>query len=71
MANVSITSGKDPDKMVSTSLELLGGLDQFISGKNALIKPPKTATDYTKKAVGVKVKSFSALRPYGFTALQP
>ena len=39
MAAVSITSGKDPVKMVSTSLELLGGLDKFISGKNALIKP--------------------------------
>jgi uncharacterized protein (DUF362 family) len=39
MTNVSITSGKDPEKMVSTSLELLGGLEQFISGKTALIKP--------------------------------
>jgi uncharacterized protein (DUF362 family) len=39
MSIISITSGKDPDAMVPTALDLLGGLDQFISGKSALIKP--------------------------------
>lgn len=39
MSIVSIASGKDVIKMVSSALELLGGLDQFISGKSALIKP--------------------------------
>lgn len=39
MSIVSIASGKDPDTMVHTALDLLGGLDQFISGKSVLIKP--------------------------------
>jgi uncharacterized protein (DUF362 family) len=39
MTAVSITSGNDPEKMVSTSLERLGGLEQFVSGNSALIKP--------------------------------
>lgn len=39
MSIVSIASGKNPDAMVHTALDLLGGLDQFISGKSALIKP--------------------------------
>jgi len=39
MTVVSITSGNDPEKMVSMSLERLGGLEQFVSGNSALIKP--------------------------------
>ena len=36
---VSVVRGEEPDKMVREALDLLGGLENIVSGKNALIKP--------------------------------
>jgi uncharacterized protein (DUF362 family) len=38
-AVVSIVRGEDPEAMVKEALDLLGGLDDIVSGDNALIKP--------------------------------
>lgn len=36
---VSIVSGKDPENMVKNALNYIGGLDKFVSGDEAFIKP--------------------------------
>jgi len=36
---VSVVRGEEPDKMVREALDLLGGLTNIVSGRNALIKP--------------------------------
>jgi len=67
MGVVSVVRGEEPDKMLREALDLLGGLENIVSGDNALLKPnlgtwvPKLVPEFVNRWAATNPEIVAAL----------